>query len=112
MPARHASERQSDLDHFLQRLRALGASRGEMKTVIETWDTFDDDWTPQRRAEVVRSSDSVLRRMLEERRAEFPFEPAAPDMRLEQADNQVVVGLEPPAPPAPKRRRAGKPVPG
>lgn len=108
---RRANERQSDLDYFVARLVKLGASRGELRAVVDSWGAFDEDWTPERRAEVVRAGDHVLLAMLTERRAEYPYEPPAPDDRLEMAEGQVVMGLEPPAPPAPKRRRAGRPAP-
>ncbi len=111
MPRRVASERQPDLEYFVGRLGRLGASRSEIRSVIESWDAFDDDWTPERRAEVVRAGDAVLVAMLEERRAEYPYEPAAPDNRLDQADGQVVMGLEPPGLAPPRRKRGGRVLP-
>lgn len=77
-----ASERRTDLDQFLTRLRELGALPDEIDAVAEVWDSLDPDgappdesghpaWTRQRRADMANLGDAELRSMILAAREEY-----------------------------------------
>lgn len=68
---RRAHESISELDQFVGRLRRLGATDDEVSQVVDGWDQFDDDWTPRRRREFVRSTDAEIVGDLAALRAEY-----------------------------------------
>lgn len=70
-PRTAASERVGQLDGFLARLRQLGASPDEVAAVADTWDDYDEDWTPERKAELLRTTDAELGQMLADVRTEY-----------------------------------------
>jgi hypothetical protein len=70
-PRRTAQEVELDLPYFLRRLEALGATPDEIEQVEQTWDTFDGDWTPERRAQMVRANDSELVGLIDTARTEW-----------------------------------------
>lgn len=57
-------EVQGELATVLERLRTLGATPDELAAFEEHWDDFDDDWTPERRAQLRYASDPELRQMI------------------------------------------------
>jgi hypothetical protein len=73
------SETRSPLEHFVTRLRELGATEDEVSAVVETWDQFDPDphapeaWTEAQRAQVMRLGDNELRQMIVDGRREYAF---------------------------------------
>lgn len=71
-PRSTASERVSPLDGFLARMRQLGATEEELAGVRDDWGNYDgEDWTPERKAQVLAATDDQLRAMLAEVRAEY-----------------------------------------
>lgn len=76
------SEVRGELGQFVQRLRELGATADEIRSVEEHWDDFDDPdeweddpdaWTPERRALFVQASDRDLERIIRAGRAEYEY---------------------------------------
>lgn len=63
---RIAQQSESPRDLFLRRLVRLGAGDEEVSAVREHWDDFNDDWTPQKRAELMAMSDAQLLALLTE----------------------------------------------
>ena len=61
--SRHAAtpETVGELDQFLGRLRALGATDEEVATVRDTWDDLDPDWTAEQRTALTLLPDDELR---------------------------------------------------
>lgn len=70
-PRDATGERVGRLDGFTARLRQLGATDDEVAAVRDTWDDYDDDWTPERKAELLRTTDAELGSMLADVRAEY-----------------------------------------
>lgn len=72
-------ETRSPLEHFIVRLRELGATEDEVSAVVETWDQFDPDptapeaWTHAQRAAVMRLGDNELRQMIADGRREYAY---------------------------------------
>lgn len=64
-------EVRTELETFSDRLRQLGATDDEVAQVVAGWDTFDADWTPARRHQVVHLSDADLRQLLVDGREEY-----------------------------------------
>lgn len=57
---------------LLRRLRMLGLDDDGLQDVDDHWDDLnDDDWTPAKRYQLVRASDSVLMAAIRDRYAEF-----------------------------------------
>lgn len=94
---RTSQERVSDLEQFVGRIIRLGATADEVASVREAWDELDEDWTAERRAELVRASDEVLVAMIRQSRAEYPYDDDPPLERpeLEQNPGAVVLGIMP-----------------
>lgn len=73
------SETRSPLEHFVTRLRELGATEDEVSAVVETWDQFDPDphapeaWTHAQRAKVAALGDNELRAMIVDGRREYAY---------------------------------------
>lgn len=72
------SEVRSEQEQFLARLRDLGATDDEVRTVADHWDDLDPDdpddpeaFTKARRAELIRSGDGVLLGLIHAGRAEY-----------------------------------------
>lgn len=61
----------SQLEQFVVRLRAIGATDEEVETVRQTWDDLSDDWTVADRTKLTRLSDEQLRDELVATRAEY-----------------------------------------
>jgi hypothetical protein len=84
------SERESELEGFLRRLKVLGATPDEIESTRVGWDMFDEDWTPDRRAALCRSSDGHIRAEIGRIRAEYlvgtTTEADAADARLAALD--------------------------
>lgn len=57
---RTSSETVNDLETAIARLTQLGAKPDEIKAFTDTWDEFDEHWTPETRAVWLRSSDAAL----------------------------------------------------
>jgi hypothetical protein len=82
------------LDEFLARMSALGATREEGLAVAQGWYDLDDDWTEDRRREVVGWTDEQIRadfmRSRDEtdglRRRPTRNEPPAADEPVDDAD--------------------------
>lgn len=53
-------ETRSELDGFVERLTILGATADEVFAVIDRWDQFDDEWTPETRKRTTRATDLEL----------------------------------------------------
>jgi hypothetical protein len=64
-------EIQTELDGYLDRLAANGATEDELLAVIESWDVFDADWTPEVRKRQTRATDAQLRAGILASRVEF-----------------------------------------
>lgn len=75
----NAREVQTELDGYLDRLAMLGATEDELLAVIETWDVFDDDWTPATRKRTTRATDDQLLAGLMHARVEFAHDTTADD---------------------------------
>lgn len=67
------AEVESEVDMFARRLRALGADEDEVLAVVQHWDDFDAEWTPERRAQMVRMGDRELRLHIAGARDEFEY---------------------------------------
>lgn len=74
-----------DLEAFLARLAAFGADDDTLADVAARWDVFDADWTPAKRAELVRTPDVVLRRELRRVDGEFDAATSGTPVADEQA---------------------------
>jgi len=68
---REAVEQASQLDQFLRRLRLLGGTDDELQAVADTWDDFDEGWTPAMRDALAGSDDGSLRAELAALRTEY-----------------------------------------
>lgn len=79
--SRHAAiaETVGELDQFLGRLRALGATDDEIATVRDTWDELDPEWTAEQRTALTLLPDDELRAELVATREEYRH-----DTRTEQ----------------------------
>lgn len=65
------SETRSPLEQFVTRLRELRATEDEVSAVVDTWDDFDEHWTPTERARVAALGDNELRAMIVDGRREY-----------------------------------------
>lgn len=65
------AETVSELDQFLGRLRALGATDDEIDTVRDTWDDLDPEWTAEQRTALTLLPDDDLRAELVATREEY-----------------------------------------
>lgn len=72
-PPRRAAEMRSSLDSISERLRILGAPDDMIENLAWQWDHFDDDWTPERQAEMHHWSDDRLYREVTEILAEHYY---------------------------------------
>jgi hypothetical protein len=82
---RTANESTSPLQGFLRRLALLGATDDEIADVAATWDTFDTDWTPERRAELISWPDDRIREELLATRDEWQYGTTTEDETDQQA---------------------------
>lgn len=89
------SERQGECEYVAARLRQLGATPAEVEAFVARWDAFDDEWTADHRAAFARLSDDRMRAHIVSARAEFPYEPPEAPQGVEQAPNEVVMGVSP-----------------
>lgn len=60
-----------DLVTLVGRLRVLGLDEEGIADLIQHWDDFDDDWTPDTRRALVRAPDRELQRLIRSRDSEF-----------------------------------------
>lgn len=58
--SRRSNEMQDDLDNVVMRLRRMGATEDEVDALRSGWDSFDEDWTPERRAAFIAAPDSSI----------------------------------------------------
>jgi hypothetical protein len=90
------SETRSPLEHFVVRLRELGATEDEVSAVVETWDQFDPDphapeaWTHAQREAVMRLGDNELRQMIVDGRREYAYSTTT----QEEADRKAAKAAE------------------
>lgn len=68
---RTASEVVSGLDTITLRLQRLGATPDEVAAMAEVWDHFDEDWTPERQAQMLAWDDTRLAAELAATRSEY-----------------------------------------
>lgn len=89
------SETRSPLEHFVVRLRELGASDDEVSAVVDTWDDFDADphapeaWTHAQRAKVMRLGDNELRQMIVDGRREYAYSTTTQEEADRKAEKQA-----------------------
>lgn len=88
-PVRVASERKSDLESFVERIRRLGAGSAEIAAVREHWDDFNDDWTPERRDATVRLNDAELLAEVRAAADEYDHDTTDDDELAERVDRIV-----------------------
>lgn len=69
--SRTGTESLSELEQFVVRLRALGASDEEIATVRSTWDDLEDGWTEADRTSLTLLPDDELRAELIATRDEY-----------------------------------------
>ena len=79
---RRSNETRNDRAGFMARLIALGCDRDEVEAFDAVWDSFDDDWTPERRAAVMRMSDEELVNEIVTARVEHVHNTVPPDAGL------------------------------
>lgn len=72
-------EVQTELDGYLDRLHQLGATEDELMAVIETWDVFDAEWTPELRKRTTRATDAELLAGLLHTRVEYAHDTTPDD---------------------------------
>lgn len=93
---RRQAESASEVDHFAQRLRALGATDDEVAAVVENWDELDADdyspepgeaepWTEARRSALLVAGDAELRALIDASRDEYDYATTTDD-EAAQAD--------------------------
>lgn len=77
--SRTSSERVDPLDGFCARCAALGALPEEIATIRAYWSVFDDDWTPEKQAEVLVWTDEQIVNELVTSRVEHVAHTVEPD---------------------------------
>lgn len=64
-------EVRGELDGFVERLTLLGATADEVFAVIDRWDQFDEEWTPESRKRTSRATDAELVALLLKGRVDY-----------------------------------------
>lgn len=64
-------ETQTELEHAVARLAAIGATSDEVDAFVARWDDFDDQWTPEIRTAWLSCTDADLRAELRAIRVEY-----------------------------------------
>lgn len=82
---RRAHESVTELDLFVGRLATLRATDDEIAQVVAGWDVFDDDWTPARRRQFVRATDSQIVADLAALRSEYRAVQGEPNTVMSEA---------------------------
>lgn len=91
---RVAHQSESLLEHFLRRLVKLGVEQSDLDDVRAHWDDFNEDWTPEKRRELVSMTDVQLREGLAERDDEYDFSTTTGEDDARQALEHAVAQAE------------------